>query len=153
MATATRCAELVGESVASCSYHLKILAKYGYIEPAAARGREKPWRLTSSRQDLAPHGRGPQAERASQQAVAAFLTHELERLIAHHRGRGRLPRRWRDAVGVGGSTVWVTPAELRQLRDDLLGILYRYADREEPSRPKGAKEARIFVSASVDPES
>ena len=31
-ATATRCAEVLGESVASCSYHLGILAKYGYIE-------------------------------------------------------------------------------------------------------------------------
>ena len=28
-ATATRCAEVLGESVASCSYHLGILAKYG----------------------------------------------------------------------------------------------------------------------------
>ena len=44
-ATATRCAELTGESVASCSFHLRMLAKYGYIEPAERTGREKPWRL------------------------------------------------------------------------------------------------------------
>ena len=52
-ATATRCAEVLGESVASCSYHLGILGKYGYIElvPGQA-GKEKPWRLASRQQNL-----------------------------------------------------------------------------------------------------
>src|SRR2546430_9958735 len=52
-ATATRCAEVLGESVASCGYHLGILAKYGYIEPVPDRtGRQKPGRLASPREDL-----------------------------------------------------------------------------------------------------
>src|SRR5207248_1770299 len=37
-ATATRCAELTGESGASCSYHLNILGKYGYIEQLTRSG-------------------------------------------------------------------------------------------------------------------
>src|SRR5690606_35097379 len=53
-ATATECAPLVGESVASCSFHLRMLAKYGYVEPAERRGREKPWRLVTRRRDLRP---------------------------------------------------------------------------------------------------
>ena len=32
--TATRAAELTGESVASCSYHLRMLAKYDLVEKA-----------------------------------------------------------------------------------------------------------------------
>jgi hypothetical protein len=45
-ATATRCAEVLGESVASCSYHLGVLGKYGYIELVPGReGKEKPWQL------------------------------------------------------------------------------------------------------------
>jgi predicted transcriptional regulator len=48
-ATATRCAEFTGESVASCSYHLNMLAKYGFVEQAeGGTGREKPWKLTTS---------------------------------------------------------------------------------------------------------
>ena len=47
-ATATECSRRLGESVASCSFHLRMLGKYGYIEPAERRGREKPWRV--------PHG-------------------------------------------------------------------------------------------------
>src|SRR6478609_1084108 len=41
-ATATQCAEAVGESPANCSFHLRMLEKYGYIERAERRGREKP---------------------------------------------------------------------------------------------------------------
>src|SRR3954467_8550651 len=43
--TATRAAARVGESFASCSFHLRQLAKYGLVEQAGGgRGREKPWR-------------------------------------------------------------------------------------------------------------
>ncbi len=46
-ATATTCADRTGESVASCSFHLRQLAKYGFVEAAEQRGREKPWRRTA----------------------------------------------------------------------------------------------------------
>src|SRR4051794_721707 len=45
--TATQAAAVIGESVASCSFHLRQLAKYGLVEEAGARGREKPWRATA----------------------------------------------------------------------------------------------------------
>src|SRR5947209_7487871 len=46
-ATATECAEIAGLSPSACSYHLRTLARYGFVEedPAsAADGRERPWR-------------------------------------------------------------------------------------------------------------
>src|SRR5580693_2977014 len=45
--TATQAALATGESVASCSFHLRQLAKYGLVEEAGGRGREKPWRATA----------------------------------------------------------------------------------------------------------
>src|ERR1700748_927844 len=43
--TATRAAELLGESSGTCSFHLRQLAKYGLVEEAGGgTGREKPWR-------------------------------------------------------------------------------------------------------------
>ena len=43
--TATQAAEIVGESPANCSFHLRTLAKYGFVEEAATgQGRERPWR-------------------------------------------------------------------------------------------------------------
>jgi hypothetical protein len=80
-ATATRCAEVLGESVASCGYHLGILAKYGYVEPVPDRvGREKPWRLASRRQDLSAGGLDEAGALAAQAATEVFLDHELERI-------------------------------------------------------------------------
>ena len=46
-ATATECAEIAGLSPSACSYHLRTLAKYGFVEEdpdSAADGRERPWR-------------------------------------------------------------------------------------------------------------
>ena len=40
--TATQCAALVGESPSSCSFHLRMLAKYGFVEEAAGgTGRQR----------------------------------------------------------------------------------------------------------------
>src|SRR5579859_969739 len=45
--TATECAEVAGLSPSACSYHLRTLQRYGFIEEdraSAANGRERPWR-------------------------------------------------------------------------------------------------------------
>jgi Helix-turn-helix domain len=43
--TATQASEMLGESPANCAFHLRTLAKYGYVEEAGGgRGRERPWR-------------------------------------------------------------------------------------------------------------
>src|SRR5699024_3692375 len=54
-ATASELAEQLGQSVANCSFHLRILASGGFIERAEPRGREKPWRVThKGGRDLRP---------------------------------------------------------------------------------------------------
>ena len=43
--TATQASEMLGESPANCAFHLRTLAKYGFVEEAGGgRGRERPWR-------------------------------------------------------------------------------------------------------------
>ncbi len=153
-ATATRCAEELGESVASCSYHLNILAKYGYVEPVPDRpGREKPWRLTSYRQSLSGEGLGIEGQLAAQAATEVFLDHELSRLKERLRRQDLEPPEWRDAVGFGGVTTALTADEMREVTAELTGIAQRYADRaSEPALvPPGAREVRIFIATSVAP--
>src|SRR3954463_3917488 len=43
--TATEAGERVGESPANASFHLRQLAKYGFVEDAGAQGRRRPWKL------------------------------------------------------------------------------------------------------------
>ena len=102
-ATATRCAEVLGESVPSCGYHLGILAKYGYIEPVPDRaGREKPWRLTSRHQDLSTEGLDESGALAAQAAAEVFLDHELERIKDRLRRLDLESAEWRAASRVSG---------------------------------------------------
>src|SRR5688500_18037617 len=50
-ATATEVAELAGITPSAASYHLWMLAKYGFVEDAPPRGdgRERLWRVTDKR--------------------------------------------------------------------------------------------------------
>src|SRR5437899_2278397 len=91
-ATATQCSHVLGESVASCSYHLGVLAKYGYIELVPGHpGREKPWRVTSMRQDLSAEGLDQPGAAAALAATEAFLDHEVVRIKERLRRQGAEP--------------------------------------------------------------
>ena len=50
-ATAARCGRILGESQASCSFHLRQLAKYGFVEDAGPGSdrRERLWRMPDPR--------------------------------------------------------------------------------------------------------
>ncbi len=153
-ATATRCAEVLGESVASCSYHLGILGKYGYIElvPGQA-GKEKPWRLASRQQNLDPGGLDTEGALAAQAAAEAFLDHELARIKRRLSRLGLEPEPWRAASILIGSTTWMTAGELRDITDQLRQLLLTHEERaaDPASRPPGAREVRLFAVASVAP--
>ena len=60
---------------------------------------------------------------------------------------------WRNATGLGGSTMWVTVEELQQIHDEIWSILERYTDRsDDPSlRPSGSRAARMFFFTAVSP--
>jgi predicted ArsR family transcriptional regulator len=153
-ATATRCAEVLGESVASCSYHLGMLAKYGYIEPVPGQpGREKPWQLTRRQQVLSSEGLDEPGALAAQAATEVFLDHELARVKDRLRRQDLEPAEWRAASQVLGVTTWLTVSELQEVTDQLGEIARRHADRfDDPGlRPPGARETRIFTVTSVAP--
>lgn len=153
-ATATRCAEVLGESVASCSYHLGILAKYGYIELVPDRaGREKPWRLVSVEQDLSSVGLDNEEARAAEAATEAFLDHELVRIKQRLRMLNVEPEAWRTASRLVGNTTWMTPEELHEVSDQLADLMMIHSDRatDPGARPPGSREVRLFMTTSVAP--
>jgi DNA-binding transcriptional ArsR family regulator len=153
-ATATQCAEATGESVASCSFHLRILAKYGFVEPGERRGREKPWRVVSRERTARPDFDDPASVRAVGALAELTVLAEAERIRAFLADIHRLPADLRDAVGVLKAGIWATPEELRQLSQDVLALIDRFAGRwENPDqRPDGARVARVFAVLNPDLE-
>src|ERR1700751_5891566 len=104
-ATATECAEFVDESPSSCSYHLRALAKWGFVEEAEQRpGRERPWRAAAARIEF-PSGR-------------PALRHEHE-----------LPGAWRRAVQTSAATLKLTTGELEELGERFEALLDGFRGR------------------------
>jgi hypothetical protein len=156
-APATRCAEVLGESVASCSYHLGILAKYDYVELVPGiTGREKPWQLTTPHQTKP--GSHPFLGRSRRVASIACRQRGIARsrvttVKATSLRRGTRSIRVGCRVPSTGSSVFVTSDELRGIKEEMTSLLRRYDDRqlEQNGRPADARRSRVFFSTSVDP--
>lgn len=153
-ATATRCAEVTGESVASCSFHLRILAKYGFIEPTVRRGREKPWRPVSRRRSFRPDFDDPASLRAVGALAELTLHSEVERIRSWLATAQDESAAWRDGVALRKASFWATADELAQLRHDIEALAERFTDRwDDPSsRPEGSRPARLFAVLNPDPQ-
>jgi predicted ArsR family transcriptional regulator len=152
--TATQCAAAVGESVANCSYHLNMLAKYDYIEQAeGGQGREKPWRVVHEGHSWSNVSSDPEVAQAADAASNAFLEVALDKIRERYRTGNLEPDEWRDAIGFGDSSEFLTADELLAMRQEIDEIMRRYKERrDDPSlRPEGARPVYFFVAASVAP--
>ncbi|MBW0117735.1 winged helix-turn-helix domain-containing protein [Pseudonocardia abyssalis] len=151
-ATATRCAEYSGESVASCSYHLGMLAKYGFVEPAeGGDGREKPWRLTRRDQSWRAADLEPDAAMAAETLSEVFLDHEVGQIKDWVRRASRESAQWQEAAGMSGRALYCTPDELVALQAgfDELVAAYRARDDDPAARPDGARLVRLLLSGRL----
>jgi DNA-binding transcriptional ArsR family regulator len=148
-ATATECAEVAGLSPSACSYHLRTLARYGFVEEdreSAADGRERPWRarlIAFTMED------GPQATAAGRVASRLLVENfraEAEEIRSRYLDRkSEYPADWQAASGELFSAAHVTPDELQELRAKVLEIMAPYMRLEEAERPPGALPVRIML--------
>lgn len=148
-ATATRCADYTGESVASCSYHLSMLAKYGFVAPAeGGTGREKPWKLISRQQSWTSEGLSVEGAIAANALTDVVVDHEAARIKEASRREDRLPEEWRRAVMTSATVAHVTAEELAELSAAMRELSERYiARRDDPTlRPEGSRPVRLFTA-------
>ncbi|MCX4980847.1 helix-turn-helix domain-containing protein [Streptomyces sp. NBC_00572] len=153
--TATRAAELTGESVASCSYHLRILAKYGLVEEApGGRGREKPWRATARYTEWPDHSEDAAVAEAADALSIAIAERYFERVTRAMGNRHTLPKEWREAEHFGDSLLHLTPEELTDLGARFGELLRPFEARgSDPSlRPEGARPVSVLLIAHLDQE-
>jgi DNA-binding transcriptional ArsR family regulator len=146
--TATEVGERIGESPTTCSFHLRQLAKYGFVEEAGGgKGRARPWRMTSIGQNI-PTPRDPESEVAASALLRIIRSRELDRLQTWLETETTYPREWRVAAGSGEYLFYLTAEELKQLNDELLAILRpRALERlADPSkRPPGSVPVEMLV--------
>lgn len=146
-ATATRCAELLGESQANCSFHLRQLAKYGFVEEAPSEDRrERPWRLTSIDQNVAAVQPDVASAVAADHLSRVFLQREADRMLHWVDTRHDEPDEWQRGAFSSALGAPLTAEELDEVGDRIWAVLKPYIARiEDPSlRPEGARWVRIF---------
>src|SRR5437764_13961612 len=95
--TATRAAELLGESSGSTSFHLRQLAKYGLVEEAGGgHGRERPWRATAMFTGWPEVTDSPELAVASDLLRGVVAERYFEQLLRWLDGRDSEPEEWQD---------------------------------------------------------
>jgi DNA-binding transcriptional ArsR family regulator len=144
--TATRAAELLGDSPGNMSWHLQTLAKYGFLEEAGeGRGRSRPWRLTSDTQTFEDTGVTDVETAVAGEALArTFLERSFEQIREWFTRRLTYPGEWAKAGFIAGSIRYLTAEELAAMSDEITAIYDRYRDRDDKEkRPPGALPVRL----------
>ena len=149
--TATEAGERIGESPTTCSFHLRQLAKYGFVEEAGGgRGRARPWRMTRIGMNLAGASDDPEVELASVTLSRLLRERQLHRYQAWLESRSSYPKAWREAANDSEYLFYLTLDELQELSRELAELLLpRFGERlTDPSaRPKGAVPVELPLFA------
>jgi predicted transcriptional regulator len=141
--TATRAGELTGESSASCSFHLRQLAKYGLVEEAGGgHGRERPWQATTQFTAWPEVSEDPDLAAAGDQLAAVLASRYFEYLLRWLEGKRLEPAEWQQAAHFGDTMLYVTAGELTELAAQETALVDRFAARlDHPElRPPGARQ-------------
>lgn len=146
--TATQAGERIGETATTCSFHLRQLARYGFVEEAGGgKGRARPWRIAAVGVDFSTAQDDPAAQRAAGALHRMLRDRQIQRYEAWLETKESYPRAWQEAASDGQWIFWLTPDELTELNRELSALLLpRVQERlTDPStRPPGALPVELL---------
>ena len=146
--TATEAGEQIGESPSSCSFHLRQLAKYGFVEEAP-KGRRPPKAVRSqvgmSFTDVHDDPETTQAAIGLERVLRDRNLRRRDRLDA----RLGQPPQWRRVLGMSDYTLYVTPDELHAVEREIPrhGAALSGPDRGPRPAPKGSQPIQLLWMA------
>jgi DNA-binding transcriptional ArsR family regulator len=150
--TATQAGEAIGESAASCSFHLRQLAKYGLVEEAGGgRGRERPWRATAISTEWAARGPDEETDAAGALLSRVVVERYMQNAIAWLERRGSEDPEWVEAAPINDALVYMTPEELHELDVNIRALLEPYLKRLEKAEAPAAGARPVNVIALAFP--
>lgn len=135
----------------SVSYHMGTLARHGFVEEApelARDGRERWWRATAELTSFRPAElvQDPAQRAAAEQMRRSFVQLYAAEQLEYLAREPELEAEWVAAATMGDDIAWLTPAELRELSDELEALAARWHSRGERQRPD-ATPVRLLYSA------
>jgi predicted transcriptional regulator len=151
--TATQASEMLGESPANCAFHLRTLAKYGFVEEAGGgRGRERPWRRLYDTMSWRTRQDDPQASLAAEALDQVWLDRSLGRARRSLTSMSAWPKGLTETLGGSTGRLYLTPQEAEELYKELretferLTRSDRYRERRDPDkRPADALPIELVL--------
>lgn len=150
--TATQAGELIGESPTTCSFHLRQLARYGFVEEAGGgRGRARPWRVTRRGWSAPARPEDPAWTRASQALDRVLLDRYVQRLRRFLDEAPTYPQEWYRAAFGDQHLFHLTADELAEFaagyRKLIEGLYARAGDRrtDPAARPAGTLPVELLL--------
>lgn len=149
--TATEAAERIGETPTTCSFHLRQLAKFGFVEEAGGgKGRARPWRIARIKMRTDATHPDPEVAIATDAMQRVVRDRALARYRTWLETQHSYPEGWRRAAEESQLLLWLTADELEQLSDRLLELIEPVLDERltDPSRrPAGALPVEMLLLA------
>jgi Helix-turn-helix domain len=148
--TATKAGELIGEPPNTCSFHLRQLAKYGFVEEAGSGpGRNRPWRLTKVGMHFSDVHDDPETRLAARGLDRLLRERYFARLQTFYDTRADYPAHWKEVTGASQFVLYVTPEELRAVDEEVTAVFDRFRDRtlDTGRRPSGSLPVEVLLFA------
>jgi DNA-binding transcriptional ArsR family regulator len=128
--TATEAGELIGESPTTCSFHLRQLEKYGFIEEAGTGpGRQRHWKIAHGGMRFSDTSDDPEANIAAKSLARLVTDRAIARMQTYEDSKANYSKDWQQAAEATESVLFVTPDELKELNADIRAILERHRER------------------------
>jgi hypothetical protein len=150
--TATECGEEVGESASSCSYHLRTLARHGFVEQVPSLdGRERRWSARVASLDFAAGAEADEDFQAASALARAALLEVSDVTVRDYLTHERsFSPGWREAAAFLQTAIVETPAELETITHRIQELLEPYyVSSRKPAR--GARVVHVSVRAVPEP--
>ena len=154
-ATAAQCGRVLEVSQASCSFHLRQLAKYGFVEDAGPGRdrRERQWRVAHSRLSVRI---GTGSDLAVRQEIEALVVQrEMQAIIDYSRRPDGADPEWQHKAGIVSAMAVLSPDDAAAIKEKWITLLTPYISRartEGSQLQPGQRHVRYFMAATPLPE-
>lgn len=152
-ATAAQCGRVLGVPQANCSFHLRQLAKYGFVADAGPGHdrRERQWRMPDPRLSFRSEDGADQVGQHLQQLV---VQRAMQAILDYAGRQDGESEEWRDKAVVTGGVALMTAAEAAEVKAQWKALLAPYYARAVAGGlrlPPGQRHVRYFMAGTPLP--
>jgi DNA-binding transcriptional ArsR family regulator len=150
-ATASDLGRLLGESSGATSYHLRQLARFGFIveDDEQPSRRERRWRAAHELTSWEPTDflDDPAARSVLRILARERIRFMVEQLRRWYEGRRNWSRAWVAAAQDSDMVIRMRPEDLDRMGREIWDVVTRYADAQRASDDPQAEKVVLFLHA------